>query len=832
MLVEVSPTTLNTAPAEPATLLVTIVNTEQIISAHEVTILGADPAWVEIDQPRLSLFPEGVGAVTATVRLPPGIPAGTRRVAVQVREITAPGSVEVVDVDLVVPAQHGTTLELDPPSVTAGSTATVAVVLANQGNADVDLSLVGNDADQAVRFEFDPPDLLLAAGERVTASARLKAKRPLTGSPKIRQYTVAAKVDDGEPVGVTGTFMQRPRLTRGALGLVGLLAALSVFAAVIAITFGQVVKQSESDRDLVLEALRESADAEGAGGAGGISGTVTLLTAGTAVPGVTVELFAAADAGVAIANSATKADGTYEFSGLREGRYKVRFRGAGFTELWWPLSLTSEDAEELELGPGQALDGIDIRIGGVPASVAGTIAGEDPTGATVSVRLPRDDNSAAVVGSTVDPAKSAVVATVVVDASGTFLIENIPSPSVYEVSVELEGFATEIQTINLSAGEERTGLQFTLRRGDGTISGRVFAAGGALGGATVSASDGRTTVRTVSLTRDDVGAYTLLALPTPATYTVVFSAPGHVTQTLTVSLGIAERRAGVNATLTTDAGSISGTVAVAGVGPAGGVRVRAISGATQVETVTLSTGRVGTYRLVGLSVPGTYTVTFEREDLASQTRSVDLDSGGRQHVSGVDATLQPATGAVFGTVRDTAQPPNPLGEVQVTLTSGDRSFTTRTASAPPGVYEVRGLPPGTYTASFTRLGSTPAALLVTVEAGGRHQLDAVLTARASVFGRVFELEEGNAAVGARVRLFTCDGFGLDDPIASVVTPTGDFTFGDLDAPECYVLDFGYPPTPTSPGEVQQSRVVTVDPGEALDYATEVSVVVLNPVGSA
>lgn len=819
MRVDVSPAQATVPAGESATLLVTVVNTEPIISAHRITVLGADPAWVTVDQEQLSLFPDTAGVVTVTVQLPPGIPAGVRRIAVQVREITAPGDVEVREIELVVPAAHGARIELEPPSFSGGSKATVGVVLTNQGNAPADLLLAGTDADKALRFQFEPPGLRLAPGESGTVLAKVAGRRPLTGSPKIRQLTVAATRDDGEPVSTIGTFIQRPRVSRGGLGLVGLLAALSVFAAVIATTFGQVVDRSQDDRDLVLQALRGGEGGEGRAGTSGIAGTVTQVTDGGAVPGVTVELFDAADVATPVANVATGDDGAYAFEGLAAGRYKLRFRGAGFAELWFPLAFTADTAEAIDLAVGEALDGVDIRIGGVPGSIAGTVVGDDPAGATVTIRLPADAVTTSS-GSTsiLDPFAAPVVASAVVDGTGNFVVPDLPSPAIYDVLVQKEGFAAQLERVNLSAGEERTGLEIVLRRGDGTISGVVSDTAGRLGGATVLASDGATTVQTVSLTRDDVGAFTLRSLPTPATYTIVISSPGHVTETLTVTLGVAEEISGLDAILRSDAGSISGTVAVAGGGPVGGVRVRATDGETTVETVTLSTGSVGTYRLVGLPVPGTYTVSFEGAGLTPQTRAVDVDDLGIQDVTGIDATLVPSTATLAGIVRDNTG--TLLGEVSIVLTSGDRTFATTSASEPAGEYELTGLPPGTYSVSFQRSGSVATVLQVTLRAGDNQRLDALLQPRARISGTVFvstgEESQVSPANGAVVRLFRTSGFP-GEPLAETTTDEqGRFVFEDLDAPESYVLDFA-----TGPGEpAQQSVSIVLAPGESLDLATE------------
>src|SRR5204863_8218290 len=189
-------------------------------------------------------------------------------------------------------------------------------------------------------------------------------------------------------------------------------------------------------------------------------------------------------------------------------------------------------------------------------------------------------------------------------------------PSNYQLVVKKQGFATEFQQVNLAGGEVRDGIQIALRKGDGSIAGHVSGVDGMVGGATVTASDGRTTTTTVSLTQDDVGAFDLRSLPTPATYTVVVSKPGFATQTLTLTLAPAQQLTGVSVILNGGVGSVAGKVTLIDGSPAGGVTVKVSNGDLTVQTVTLSVGDVGTYRIVGLAVPSTYTITFSRQGLA------------------------------------------------------------------------------------------------------------------------------------------------------------------------------------------------------------------------
>ena len=352
MRVEVEPRQATVSPGRPTIVTVRVVNTGTVISGHRVRILGVDPRWVQVDQNQLSLFPDAAAVVVVTVTLPAGIPAGVRHVGVEVQELTPPGDRQMVQVELTVPAELGLKVDLDPASTTGGRTATVGVLVDNIGNADVDIDLSGIDDEAQVSFAFRPAGATLAPGERTLATVALQAKRPLFGSPKIRPFKVLVGPSQ-PPVSAFGTWVQKPLLSRGAIALVGLVAAISVFALVLTLSLSRVVGNSNADRDLALQVAQASQAGSGGGGTGSIKGTVTLLTSGTGVSGVTVEIFNAANTAAPLASTATSAGGGYQFQGLGVGTYKLRFSGAGFTQLWYPTSLTADNAMPVSLAAGQ-----------------------------------------------------------------------------------------------------------------------------------------------------------------------------------------------------------------------------------------------------------------------------------------------------------------------------------------------------------------------------------------------------------------------------------------------------------------------------------------------
>ena len=366
----------------------------------------------------------------------------------------------------------------------------------------------------------------------------------------------------------------------------------------------------------------------------------------------------------------------------------------------------------------------------------------------------------------------------------------------YDLVVAKPGFATHVQRLDVAAGESRTGLELPLLLGDGTISGRVSDRAGPLGGASVVATAAGVRVETVTLTQDDVGSFVLRGLPTPGSYTVVVTAEERATSTLTLALGEAQQLTGVDVVLGDASGTLSGKVAVTS-GDPGGVEVTVTDGAGTWRTATRSGG--GSWRLGGVPVPGTYTVTFAREDLETQVLSVSLDgfgtvTSGAASASALDVRMRPANGSLSGTVRQEAAsgPAQPAGNVSVTASSGTVRRTVTTASTPQsgvGRYALDDLPPGTYTVTFTRSGTRSVSQIVVVHAGQAAELSPVLVRPASVRGTV--TSGGSPVAGANVRLFRAADYGVTGaaPAATATTDAaGQYVFPDVDAPQNYLVE--------------------------------------------
>ena len=796
---------------QAARVAVTITNTGNVIDAYDVSAFGLDPEWVEVQPPRLSLFPGETGVVEATIALPEDFPAGDRMIAVHVRSENDPTEFSLAQVNIDVAVRPRTTLRVDPTMITGGNKAVFGLVIGNEGNATIEVQPQGIDPEDRAEIEFEPASLVLAPGRREVVRARVKGGRPWFGQPKAR--TIQFGVRD-QPAEAIGTFLQRPRIGRWLISLLGLITVAAIFAAVLSRTFDNVIDEAKPDDALLNAALDEEAPV----GAvvpvdpGSVSGKVISATTGQGVAGVQADLFSSDNGVVPLASAATNADGAFAFGKLGKGTFRVKFTGAGFADLWYEAGATFADATDIEVDASGKVTLKDVELGGRPGTVAGTVVADDPTGAIATL----------VVPGTVDPNVDAEVLQVLVSADGTFLFEEVPSPAQYQLVVEKVGFATEVRNVVLGAAQDLDGIEVVLREGDGVVGGRILSPAGALGGVDIEATDGTTTVSTVSLTIGDIGFFAIRSLPTPGTYTVTVSKQGYSSQTVTVSLTEGQQITDLSITIAPNTGSLTGVVGLSGVGPAGGITVSITGGEVELTTVSASIGTVGEWVVEDLPVPATYTITFSRAGYVAQTRLIDLDPfAGTGAATGVDATLLPADGTVRGVIRNTDGAP--VGGASITLTDGTTARTLSSATDPNGQFEYAHVPPGTYTLTASLPGTTPAVVLVNLAPGELEELDIRLQQRASITGQVLQIDNQTGAfvpyANAVVRLFPAAAFpGIPSQAVNTATTDADgrYVFSNLDAPLNLVVAVY---SSTTAADALDSQLVQTVPSQAVTVPT-------------
>jgi len=818
MRAALTPTTLTAEPGREIAVTVTVTNTSTIIGAYDIGVLGLDHSWVRIESERLSLFPDQTGSALIRITLPQDIPAGQRTFTVTASSATPPEETVELPCELVVPTSTRVRLSLDPPTQTAGPSARFGVLIENTGNTDIEGALAAADEAEQITAAFEPPTASLHAGERLLGSVALTAKRPWFGTPKLRTFSVSLTSEqlptDGGAVRAQGSWVQSPRLSRGILALIGLVIAGTVFAAVIAASLSQVVSQSNANSRLALQ-VAQAAQSKPVTATASIAGAVRQQATGKPVAGVTVDLYQPSSASP-VASVATNAQGAYQLSGIAPGSYDLSFTGAGFTPLWYPGVTARGHATAVILAAGQHLRSIDIAIGAVPVTISGSVTGLSPTGASIVLALPSATPLAEVSsnGTASVTATGVVIARATVTSSATFSFTNVPSPGTYQLVLTKPGDAPVVQLVTVGSGQSQTGIDLVLTPGTGVVSGTVEGPNGPIGGATITATVGTTTETTVSLTSaGQLGTFALNDLPTPATVSVTVTAPGYAAQTLSVTLGLNQHLTGELVLLTSSAGSISGVVTTPPGTPQGGVTVTATFAGVTVSTVTASTGQVGSFTLANLPIPGTYTVTFTRSDLESQSELIQL-SPGDTNQTGVDVSMVASTASVTGTITQVGG--GGVGDATVELVSGTATYSVPTAEAPAnsvGTYLITGVTPGTYTLNVTRIGGLPVSTIVTLAPGQTLVENEQLSPAAAIDGTVINAQSQAPIAGAVVDLYLTSSYApTAQPLTSTTTSQdGSFILPNLQAPQSYLVLVSYPPgtTPSVSLTVTTQAGVTV-----------------------
>ncbi|MDQ1745455.1 MAG: hypothetical protein QOE23_3794, partial [Pseudonocardiales bacterium] len=227
--------------------------------------------------------------------------------------------------------------------------------------------------------------------------------------------------------------------------------------------------------------------------------------------------------------------------------------------------------------------------------------------------------------------KDVTIGTPTTGTVGSFVIPALPTPGTYVITFSAPGYGAQTSVVQLGPGQSRSGLSVALAAGVGSVSGVLTDSDGSgLGGATVTVGGAPTTMTSTTLTTGAVGYFSFNALPTPGSYTLTFSLPGHAAATVPVQLSAEGPPPRVKAVLATALGRITGVVT----GPDGsalpGASVVATDGRQNWKSQATGAGGglpAGGFLLTDL-VPGTYTVTASMPGFNQQTALLRVTAGG------------------------------------------------------------------------------------------------------------------------------------------------------------------------------------------------------------
>lgn len=389
---------------------------------------------------------------------------------------------------------------------------------------------------------------------------------------------------------------------------------------------------------------------------GVISGTVTDSQGG-AIANATVNVFLNNSL---VASVNTNQNGTYTIPNLAPGNYTV--------------SATAQNFQTQVQG---------VQVVGFQTSTANFSLSPDPGSLTGTVTA---NGGTPVPGSVINvrtAAGGAVIATVITDQNGTYLVSNL-APGTYFVSASAQDFQTQTQGVSIQPNQTAA-VSFTLVPNPVSITGTVISqqTGQPIAGAQIEVRilDANGAVVTTLFT-DLQGTFQAQQLA-PGTYTVAAGASGFQTNIASVTIPPGGQ-ANLTITLAPNPGFITGTVSSGG-NPVSGASVSVVD-QNNVQIQSVLTDSQGTYTASGLP-PGNYNVVVNAQDFQSAIAGAIVAADA---TTVVNVSLTPNPGSITGTISPVLQ------NTIVQLYTGQGVFIQSTLADSSGNYQFLNLAPGNY----------------------------------------------------------------------------------------------------------------------------------------
>jgi Carboxypeptidase regulatory-like domain/Phosphoesterase family len=317
---------------------------------------------------------------------------------------------------------------------------------------------------------------------------------------------------------------------------------------------------------------------------GAIQGQVTDAQNGDPIVAATVTC-----AGCPVTSATTDSSGDYIFNSVPNGSsYSLTFAASGYaTQTMSNVTVT---------GPGTTTESIGLNEdGGISGMVTDAQTSLPLQGVTVTC-------------------SGGCSATTSTDSFGNYSFEDV-APGTYSLTFSDGGFVTQtVSSIVVASGSPTLVTAVALTE-DGEITGTVTdqQSTAPISGATVTCGGG---CPTTTATTDNSGNFAFTDVPNGATYSIIISAAGHVTQTITGVTVTGPNDTSESTALTED-GGVSGTVVAAG-------SLTPIQNA--MVTCTCRTGSVttdssGAYEFTQVAPGASYTVSATAPGFTGQTSS-------------------------------------------------------------------------------------------------------------------------------------------------------------------------------------------------------------------
>ncbi len=727
-----------------------VVNTTEVIDGITARVIGLEPELVKARPDLLSLFPETSGRLTLTLGLPTQFPAGRHPVTVEVA--SSAGAVEPthVDLDLVVAPHPAVDLNLRPALLRARRKGRFAVHCVNSGNVPLDVALSLVDPERAITATFEPANLTVEPGQTRISNLLVRGPRHLVGNDVDRALSISCEADTARAETV-GTFRQRPTFNRGLLTALILMSIVALWALAFLLGLTKVFSGDPLTKTAPASFFASAVAGGAAGNQAGRAPSDVLPKSGVLPPGV-----GGAISGTVTAASTGEGVGRIVVEALRQSKDGLKLVTSAATQADGTYSLVG-------LFPGNYF----LRFSAPGYVTVWYPAAADQGGAKQINATAQQVTKGAAVQITGKPAS----------VSGDVDPGDIVTPVTTTVTVRALSSAAPSPS--------------------GQTSGAVGTTGDT--GAASATSDSPVIA---TVTTDASGHYEIPNLPAPNTYEFGFTTPGYLPTTIVDTVGGGQQRSEPTVRLRAAVGSITGTV-IDGTNPLGGVAVSVTVNGQEVKTATPTVGTVGAFTIGNLPTPGTYILTFTKDQYSSQSVAVDLGPG--EQKNGLAITLIGGTGTASGTVVNGSG--DGLGGVTVTVggLAPPVSTTTLTTGAV-GAFVIAGLPtPGSYTLTFTLPGYQPQTVPVVLDgANPAGKVQVTLTPSVGSIAGVIRGSASNGIVGATISV--TDGKNARTTTSVSSDPAGSYLMSDL-PPGAYTV------TVSKDGFVSQTALLYVAAGQ-------------------
>ncbi len=219
-------------PGGEVTAVLRVRNNASVVDEFSFEVLDSARSWVRVEPVSVALFP---GAETSVVvrfePRPADVVPGPTPFAIKVVSRVDPAAFVVEEGSICVGRLERRTIELDPSTARGRRHARIEVAVDNYGNAPIEVSFAGVDAENACRYRFTPAVLRVAPGKARFTRLRVSAGRFWTGPNKTYPFQIVVSEPEGEPSRVDGTFVQKPVLSPGVVKsvAVGAVIVLALF---------------------------------------------------------------------------------------------------------------------------------------------------------------------------------------------------------------------------------------------------------------------------------------------------------------------------------------------------------------------------------------------------------------------------------------------------------------------------------------------------------------------------------------------------------------------------------------------------------------------------